>query len=91
VKKLTRLLVQNRYNPISIIDQAIFLYAALNGFLDGIPVNLVSVFEFQLFSFLRNSPFYCPMTFHLKHNMDFKVLDFFLSSFRKAFIENYVK
>jgi len=90
-EKLTRLLVQNRYNPISIIDQAIFLYAALNGFLDGIPANLVSIFEFQLFSFLRNSPFYCPMTFHLKYNMDFKVLDFFLSSFRKAFIDSYVK
>jgi len=90
-EKLTRLLVQNRYSPISIIDQAIFLYAALNGFLDGVPVSLVSVFEFQLFSFLRNSPFYCPLTFHLKYNLDFKVLDFFLSSFRKAFIENYVK
>jgi len=90
-EKLTRLLVQNRYSPISIIDQAIFLYAALNGFLDGVPVSLVSIFEFQLFSFLRNSPFYCPLTFHLKYNLDFKVLDFFLSSFRKAFIENYVK
>src|ERR1041384_29179 len=90
-EKLTRLLVQNRYSPISIIDQAIFLYAALNGFLDGVPVSLVSVFEFQLFSFLRNSPFYCPLTFHLKYNLDFKVLDFFLSSFRKAFIESYVK
>jgi len=31
-EKLTRLLVQNRYSPISIIDQAIFLYAALMDF-----------------------------------------------------------
>jgi len=90
-EKLTRLLVQNRYSPISIIDQAIFLYAALNGFLDGIPLSLVSIFEYQLFDFLKNSPFYCPLTFHLRYNLDFKVLDFFLSSFRTAFIDNYVK
>jgi F-type H+/Na+-transporting ATPase subunit alpha len=90
-EKLTRLLVQNRYSPISIIDQAIFLYAALNGFLDGIPLSLVSIFEYQLFDFLRNSPFYCPLTFHLRYNLDFKVLDFFLFSFRGAFIDNYVK
>jgi len=90
-EKLTRLLVQNRYSPISIIDQAIFLYAALNGFLDGVPVSLVAVFEFQLFSFLKKSPFYCPLNHHLKTSLDFRVLDFLLSSFRKAFIANYVK
>lgn len=90
-EKLTRLLVQNRYSPISIIDQAIFLYAALNGFLDGIPVHLVSTYEAQLFSFLRKSPFYYPLEYHLKTNLDFKVLDFLLHSFRKAFIAYYVK
>jgi proton translocating ATP synthase F1 alpha subunit len=85
-EKLTRLLIQDRYSPICIIDQAIFLYAALNGFLDGIPVNMVSLFEYQLFSFLKKSPFYFLLEHHLKTNLDFKVLDFFLSSFRKAFI-----
>ena len=69
-EKLTRLLVQNRYSPISIVDQAIFLYAALNGFLDGVPVGLVSVFENQLFSFLTKSPFYYPLVFHLQKNLD---------------------
>lgn len=37
-EKLTRLLVQNRYNPLSITDQALFLYAALTGHLDKINV-----------------------------------------------------
>lgn len=89
-EKLTRLLVQPRYSPISIMDQAIFLYAALNGFLDGVPVHLVSVYEGQLFSFLRTSPYYAPLKHHLKSKIDFRVLDFILISFRKAFINNFV-
>jgi F-type H+-transporting ATPase subunit alpha len=89
-EKLTRLLVQNRYSPMSIIDQAIFLYAALNNFLDGIPVYLVSIYELQLFSFLHNSPYYNCLTVHLNYSMDFKVLDFLLSNFRNIFIKNYV-
>lgn len=50
-EKLTRLLVQNRYSPLSIIDQSIFLYAALNGFLDGVPVSLVSLYDINCFLF----------------------------------------
>jgi len=89
-EKLTRLLVQPRYSPIAITDQAIFLYAALNGFLDGIPVHLVSVYEAQLFSFLKASPFYAPFKHHLKSKVDFRTLDFLLGSFRRAFIKNFV-
>jgi F0F1-type ATP synthase alpha subunit len=32
--RLTRLLVQNRFSPVSIDKQIIFLYTALNGYLD---------------------------------------------------------
>jgi len=89
-EKLTRLLVQPRYSPISITDQAIFLYAALNGFLEGVPLSSVSVFEAQLFSFLRKSPFYDALCHHLKTQMDFRVLDFLLLSFRMAFIKTFI-
>ena len=89
-EKLTQLLVQPRYNPISITDQAIFLYAALNGYLDGIPVSMVSIFETQLFSFLYSSPFYLPLKHHLRQAIDFRVLDFLLISFRKVFIKIFV-
>jgi len=89
-EKLTRLLIQPRYSPISITDQAVFLYAALNGFLEGVPLSLVSVFETQLFSFLNNSLFYKPLRFHLKHSLDFRILDFLLESFRLIFIKIFV-
>jgi len=89
-EKLTKLLIQPRYSPISISDQAIFLYAALNGFLEGVPPSFVSVFEAQLFSFLNNSLFYKPLRFHLKNSLDFRILDFLLESFRVIFIKIFI-
>jgi len=60
-EKLTRLLVQERNKPIDIVDQTIFLYAALNGYLDQIPVAMVSIYEEELYFFLKNTLFYEPM------------------------------
>lgn len=85
-EKLTRLLVQNRFSPLSITDQTIFLYAALNGFLDGIPVSLVSRYEMELFSFIRSSFLYEPLAHHLRHSLDATILDFLLDIFREHFI-----
>ena len=89
-EKLTRLLVQPRYSPIPITDQAIFLYAALNGFLEGIPLYFVSVFEFQFFSFLKSSFFYKVLSHHLKTQLDFRVVDFILESFKLTFIKIFI-
>jgi len=57
-QRLTRLLVQNRNEPVEVIDQIIFLYAALSGFLDFVPVNMVSIFEKELYAFLHTHSFY---------------------------------
>ena len=89
-EKLTRLLVQNRFSPLSITDQTIFLYAALNGFLDGISVALVSRYEIELFSFLRSSFLYEPLSYHLRFELDSKIMEFFLSIFRQYFIKYFV-
>ena len=47
-EKLTKLLVQNRNEPLDITEQTLFLYAALNGFLDEIPLNLVNIYAVYL-------------------------------------------
>lgn len=86
-EKLTRLLVQNRYEPIDIVDQTIFLYAALNGYLDGVPVTYVSVYEKELYSFLKNSMFYAPLQAQLRDNLNAPILDFILTMFRDYFIQ----
>jgi F-type H+/Na+-transporting ATPase subunit alpha len=86
-EKLTRLLIQNRYCPLNITDQTIFLYAALNGFLDGISVSLVSQYEAELFVFLKSSFLYDPLAYHLRVNLDASILNFLLNSFREFFLK----
>jgi len=66
--RLTRLLVQSRFYPVSMDKQILFLYAALNGYLDWIPVDLVAVFESEFYRFYQDDVIYFP----LKSNLDFK-------------------
>jgi F-type H+-transporting ATPase subunit alpha len=84
-EKLTRLLVQPRYSPIDVVDQMIFLYAALNGFLDGIPLNSVSRFEQELYAFVHSSKLYEPLSFSLRETLDGETISFLLLCFRTTF------
>ena len=88
-EKLTRLLIQNRFEPIDIVDQTIFLFAALNGYLDNIPVNLVSIFEKELYSFLKNSLFFMCLQHHLRDELDVELLDWILTTFKEFFLKSY--
>jgi F0F1-type ATP synthase alpha subunit len=90
-EKLTKLLVQGRYNPIDITDQTIFLFAALNGFLDGIPVNFVPIYEKELYKFLKKTIFYEPLRSQLRDNLNVILLSFILRTFREHFISYLVR
>src|SRR5436309_7028566 len=81
-EKLTRLLVQNRNEPIDISEQTIFLYAALNGFLDEIPLNLVNIYEKELYKFLKKTIFYEPLKVMLKEQLDNDLINFILEHFK---------
>jgi F-type H+-transporting ATPase subunit alpha len=87
-EKLTRLLVQDRYQPVDIVDQTIFLYAALNGFLDGVPVNLVNIYEKELYKILKKSIYYLPLQAEIKEVLNTKILNHLLKNFRKNFLIN---
>jgi F-type H+/Na+-transporting ATPase subunit alpha len=86
--KLTRLLVQNRNEPIDITLQTLFLYAALNGFLDEIPLNLINAYEKELYQFLKKTIFYEPLKVMLKENLDAELIAFILSNFNNYFLIN---
>lgn len=88
-ERLTKLLVQNRYEPIDIVDQTIFLYAALNGYLDDLSVNLVSSFEKELYAFLKKTIFYLPLQHNLRDELDEFLLNWILTWFKKYFVEAY--
>jgi len=90
-EKLTRLLVQNRYQPVDIVDQTIFLYAALNGFLDGIPTDLVNIYEKELYTLLKNSIYYLPLEAEMREILQPKILNHFLKNFKKNFLINISK
>ena len=87
-EKLTKLLVQNRNEPLDITEQTLFLYAALNGFLDEIPLNLVNIYEKELYKFLKKTIFYEPLKVMLKDTLDVELINFILSNFNNYFLIN---
>lgn len=87
--RLTRLLVQNRYSPVSMDKQILFLYAALNGYLDWMPVELVSVYEEEFYGYYSRAicsyPFKKSLTVK-KNEFDKEVVSYFIWFFTESFI-----
>jgi len=86
-EKLTRLLVQNRCEPIDIVEQTLFLYAALNGFLDSIILNKVATYEKELYNSFKKSIFYEPFKTQLRSNIDITLVEFLLNNISLYFIK----
>jgi F-type H+-transporting ATPase subunit alpha len=53
--RLTELLKQPQYSPLTNAEQVIVIYAGTQGYLDRLPVKDVGRFERQLLAYLRNS------------------------------------
>jgi F-type H+-transporting ATPase subunit alpha len=51
-ERLTELLKQDQYKPMSVDKQVLSIYAGVNGYLDDVPVDAVLRFEKELHSFL---------------------------------------
>ncbi|MGE0227334.1 MAG: F0F1 ATP synthase subunit alpha [Dehalococcoidia bacterium] len=52
-ERLTRLLVQPQYQPLSLAQQVTILYAGVRGFLDDVPVEKVADFESAFHEYMR--------------------------------------
>lgn len=92
--RLTRLLVQNRYKPVSMDKQILFLYAALKGYLDWMPVELVSIYEEEFYGFYETDVIYLPIKANLDfkdNNLDEEVISFIIWHFTAFFINFTVK
>jgi len=50
-QRLTELLKQQQYQPMSVAQQVISIYSVINGYLDEIPVDQVGVYEKELLQF----------------------------------------
>ncbi len=53
-QRVTELMKQNQYAPMSVAEMGVSLYAANNGFLDSLEVKQVRMFEAALLDFMRN-------------------------------------
>jgi F-type H+-transporting ATPase subunit alpha len=54
-RRITEVLKQGQYSPISLENMVIILYAAINGFLDDIAVDKLAAFEADLYKFIDMS------------------------------------
>ena len=53
--RLTELLKQSQYSPLTNAEQVVVIYAGTHGYLDKLPVSDVGRFERGLLSHMRNS------------------------------------
>jgi len=54
-EKLTELLKQKQYTPMDVSEMVPLIYAGVNGFLDGIPVNKILTWEADFLAHLRTN------------------------------------
>ena len=52
--KLTELLKQNQYSPLTVAEQVISIFAGVNGYLDDINLNMIKDFEKNLIEKVKN-------------------------------------
>ena len=53
--RLTQLLKQAQYSPLSVEEQVVVLFAGTRGYLDKVPVNKVNAYEAELLTALRGA------------------------------------
>jgi F-type H+-transporting ATPase subunit alpha len=54
-QRVTELMKQKQYSPLSVADMSVSLYAVNQGFMDDVPVKKVSDFEHALQTYMRNN------------------------------------
>jgi len=82
--KLTKLLIQKRFLPVLMDCQIIFLFSALQGFLDRIDTNSVASYENELYAYYNNSVYKYPLQGELlckKNKLDKIVVSFLVINF----------
>ncbi|MBS3977428.1 MAG: F0F1 ATP synthase subunit alpha [Syntrophomonadaceae bacterium] len=54
-QRMVEILKQDQYRPMAVEEQVIVIYAAVNGYLDDVPVSKARTFETEFLQFARNS------------------------------------
>lgn len=54
-QRITEIMKQKQYMPLSVAEQATILFAADKGYLDDVPVNRIAIFEQELNGYLKSN------------------------------------
>jgi len=84
-QKLTRLLVQPRASTVPVGNQVVLLHAATAGYMDSIPVDQVSIYEQELYAFLRGNTFYQVFSEILLNVYNPRILSVIMREFTQYF------
>jgi len=82
--KLTKLLIQKRFLPVLMDCQIIFLFSALQGYLDRIDTNSVANYENELYAYYNKSVYKYPLQGELvckKNKFDKLIITFLIINF----------
>lgn len=52
-QRITEILKQSQYTPVALEKQVMILYAAVNGYIDDVPVDKVTAFEVDFYRFME--------------------------------------
>lgn len=87
--KLTELLKQPQYQPLTIDKQIVSIFAGTNGYLDDLNINDISIYEKSLFSFIdfmKNYSYDFSILFdNLNHESDKDLLNYNVQLFENFF------
>src|SRR4029078_4854371 len=86
-ERLTELLKQPQYSPLSVEEQVAVIYAGTRGYLDRIPTAQVRLFERELLEHLHATQ--QPMLDKIRIEKDLKNVEDDLKSVLGAFAENF--
>lgn len=93
-ERMTEILKQGQYNPLSLAKQVIIIYAGVHGFLDDMPVNSIKGFEENLYKYIEKNHL------DIEHEIDTKKelsdslmqkLDSMITTFKKEFNDSLKK
>jgi F-type H+-transporting ATPase subunit alpha len=76
--RLTKMLIQNKFQPLAIFKQILFLFCGLNGYLDNISIDLISFFEKELFNMLEKSIFFLVFSKILHIELDEEIVNYLI-------------
>lgn len=84
-RKLTELLKQPQYNPLSVEKQILMIFAGVKGYLDQVELSEMGAYEKSLYEYVENSAIFYPIYRALAKELNEEVWHFFFSKvFQKA-------